>query len=82
MKSITFLSGRTISIGDRVKVMSKYGTDGYGVVTDIIDVAVPRICVDMDKGTVLGPLDGWPLKNGGFYDRIRSEGIYGGEIVQ
>lgn len=79
MSSITFENGRTYSTGDRVRVSTKNGTQGIGTVRAIL--RTNRVRVKLDTVEQRGALDRWPLKAGGVYDRLMSEGICGGEIV-
>lgn len=82
MDSVTFMSGRTYSVGDRVKVSTKYGTDGTGTVIGFVDKpSRTTVRIQMDPDTVYGQYDRWNLKTGGDFDRIRDHGVAGGEIV-
>lgn len=80
--SVTFLDGRTFSIGQRVSFDTKYGSSGTGTVTGFgRTLGATTIKIEPDSDTVHGQLDRWPLKKGGEYNRLRDSGIFGGEIA-
>lgn len=84
MQTVVFLDGFTVSVGDTVKFHTKYCSEGTGVVIEIVEPkrGPVRIVLEPTYEGTRGAYDGWPLKEGGDYDRLRTHGIYGGEIVR
>lgn len=81
--SVTFQDGRTMQVGDRVRVCSKYMTRGWGTIVGLRPAGRDtRIQVQMDADVQYGAMDRWPLREGGEYNRPLRDGLFGGEIYQ
>lgn len=80
MDSVTMMDGRQFRVGQRVSFSTKYGSRGSGTVREIRPGTYGLLLTDLNYEE-RGMFDGWPLKDGGDYDRLRDHGICGGEIV-
>ena len=80
---IQFCDGFTVSVGDAVGFYTRHGSSGKG---EVIGFSRSRgattVLVKPNAETNFGSYDRWPLKDGGFYSRLESEGIFGGEIFR
>lgn len=82
-ESITFLDDRTFAVGARVRFSTKHGSEGTGTITGFgRNLGTTTIKVAADDDIEWGHYDRWPIKAGGFYDRLATHGIHGGEIVE
>lgn len=82
MNSVTFMDDRTFRVGDRVRFHtgSSWGTGkviGFGK-----DGGAVTVKVKADPDAEIGRSDRWPLKTGGYFDRLRDHGIGGGNIQE
>jgi hypothetical protein len=82
--SITFDDGFTVSIGQNITFNTRHGSVGTGVVMGFQRVGKRvSILVEANKETTdWSHFDRWPLRDGGFYDRLREQGLAGGEIYR
>ena len=80
---VQFSDGFKVSIGDNVGFFTRYGSNGRG---EVIGFSRSRgattVLVKPNEQTNFGSYDRWPLNNGGFWNRMESEGLYGGEIYR
>jgi hypothetical protein len=80
---VTFHDSRTIHTGDRVRFDTKYCSTGWGTVIGFISTKRDTtVLIQADADTRWGRLDRWPLQDGGWYDRLAQQGVYGGEIYE
>lgn len=84
LTTVTFADNFTVSVGQCVKFSTRYGSQGQGTVTKISESqsGVTRIHLEPSYEGERGRLDGWPLKDGGEFDRLRDHGVFGGEICR
>jgi hypothetical protein len=80
---VQFFDGFKVSIGDTVGFYTRHGSSGHG---EVIGFSRSRgattVLVKPNEETRMGSYDRWPLKDGGFYSRLESEGLFGGEILR
>jgi hypothetical protein len=80
---VQFFDGFKVSIGDTVGFYTRHGSSGQG---EVIGFSRSRgattVLVKPNEETRMGSYDRWPLKDGGFYSRLESEGLFGGEILR
>lgn len=80
---VQFSDGFKVSIGDTVGFFTRHGSNGRG---EVIGFSRSRgattVLVKPNEETNFGSYDRWPLNNGGFWNRMESEGLYGGEIFR
>lgn len=76
--------GRKIQKGTRVRIKSRHGSTGTGTVTEVLCwVNAPdTICVEMDADAVYAPMEKHQPRWNHDSERIRSTGVFGGEIVE
>lgn len=81
LKEVDFLDGITRRVGDRVEYYA--GENGWlaGTITAISDrehSPAVEIHVKVDEPEKLSRFDRYPLKTGGFFDRLIEHGVGGG----
>lgn len=80
---IKYCDGFKVSVGNIVSFSTRHGSTGKGEVIGFSrSRGVTTVLVKPNEGTNLMSYDRWPLKDGGFYSRLESEGLFGGEIFR
>lgn len=75
------LDGFKVTVGDKLKVRSRHGTQGKGHVIGFLRSGEHvSIRMRMGKHTIWGHFDYFPKIGGGFYDRILVQGVAINEI--
>lgn len=75
--TITFDDGFVVHLGDKVRYSTRHASEGIGIV---IGFNKSRVLILADHPETLKGMDRWPLTNGGFYNRLESVGLAGGEL--